>query len=892
MLQFRQTMEEQGAPIVFSELLKHRRRALDITQEELAKRASCSVSALRKIESGDRRPSKQLATLLAKALEIPIEDQQIFIRVARGELNIERLGRVLNEPLQRASDGLKLQQTQREESLVIHPTPPSDRIPLQATPLIGRDIELAAMSRIFLDPQCRLLTLTGVGGIGKTRLAIEFAASNSSAFPGGVYYIPLTPVYSPEEIVPAIADVLDLVFSGPFDPKRQLITYISSNIKQAALFVFDNLEQLLVPMSTRNETSGLVELVSEILQQLPNVKILGTSRERLNLHGEWTYEVHGLSVPPDNFVGRLEEYNSVSLFVRSAQRIKADFQITVDEQLPITQVCQLVDGVPLAIELAAAWVGILSCREIAQEIQSNMDFLTTSMRDIPERHRSIRATFDHSWKLLSGEECNALCQLSIFHGGFDRHAANMVAGASLPLLASLSAKSLVRRTESGRYDLHEVIRQYAQSHINDLSGDLEPYERHCEYYLAYLGNRGKPLKTILQQETVRQLTDEIDNIRAAWAWAINHHKFAQLAQAGRAFGWYFEISGLYHEGIEQFELLEQTLRPCTQDNHYRRLLGLALIHQALLHFRIGEFDRARNLYEESANILRPTGDKVLLADALIYLGTILHLAGEYPLAQSTETEGLLLARAVNERWFEAYAILNLGYVSSLMGNYEKGCEQMLAGLGIWRQLGDPQSIALALNFLVPTLIKLGRYEEAKINMHESITLCEQSKNRWGLGTAYRYLGLAYLAGSQYGEAKAHLVTSLEIFGEHFIGWDIARSLTYLGDANLKSGDLSAAKESYLDGLRSAIEAKAIPIALDALLGLDYLQEKAGKTYYSLMLCYFLLDHPASDEETKNRAEQLRAELEIKLNNQQVMEARTMATEMSFDELVKTVLQFV
>ena len=165
-------MEEQGSPIVFSEWLKHRRKALDITQEELAKRASCSVGALRKIESGDRRPSKQLATLLAKALEIPIEDQQVFIRVARGELNIERLGRVLHKPLQPVSDGLRFRQTQREESIVIHSTPPSDRIPLQATPLIGRETELAATSRIFFDPQCRLLTLTGVGGIGKTRLAI------------------------------------------------------------------------------------------------------------------------------------------------------------------------------------------------------------------------------------------------------------------------------------------------------------------------------------------------------------------------------------------------------------------------------------------------------------------------------------------------------------------------------------------------------------------------------------------------------------------------------------------------------------------------------------------------------------------------------------------------
>jgi predicted ATPase/transcriptional regulator with XRE-family HTH domain len=869
-------MKSSDPPVYFGEWVKQRRKMLDLTQEELARKSSCSVFALRKIESGDRRPSKQLAELLAKSLDIPSEEKQIFIRAARGELNLERL--------RAPSFGLPT-----APSPSIQPAYPSSNIPLPPTSLIGREAELTSMEKIFQDPQCRLLTLTGVGGIGKTRLAIEFAARRHSSFPGGVFYIPLTAVNSPEKIVPVLADVLGFRFSGPADPKEQIFNYISRTIKQEALFVFDNLEHLLVQSSTQDDKFGVVELVSEILQRLPNIKILGTSRERLNLHREWTYELHGLSVPPTDFVGRLEEYESIALFLKSAQRIRADFHENLDEQLFLVRICQLVEGVPLAIELAAAWVGVLSCQEIAQEIQSSMDFLTTSMRDIPERHRSIRATFDHSWNLLSEEEREALCQLSVFQGGFDRNAACQIAGASLPLLGSLNAKSLVRRTESGRYDLHEVIRQYALSHLNDCGRNFETLERHCEYYLAFLRDRETSLKSAAQQEAIRQLTDERENIQAAWSWALHHEKFAQLGQAGRAFGWYFEIAGLYREGIERLELLVQTLKDRPQNNQWQRVLGLTFVHQALLYLRKGEFDQAQKLYEESIVTLRAIGDQTLLADALIYLGIILHLEGGYERARSLQEEGLGLALAGNDRWLEAFAIFNLGYLSSLSGCYLEGYEQMIAGLAMWRTIGDPHSIAMGLNYLVPTLIKLGRCGEARTFAMESIALCEQSKNRWGMGTAYRFLGLATLAEGQFIEAQNYLRKSLEIFGEYIVGWDIARALSYLGDATVLSGDLTEARKIYLNALRLAVDIKAIPIALDSLLGLAQILIETGETGNGLRLSNFVFNHIASPQESVNRAKYLNVEAKAKLTDQEIESARVWSENQSIESILEELL---
>jgi predicted ATPase/transcriptional regulator with XRE-family HTH domain len=881
-------MVDQYAPVTFGQWLRLRRKVLDLTQDELAKRVGCSIGALRKIEAGDRRPSKQLAGLLAKALEISSEDQQTFIHVARGDSNLERLNQPSAGKLLDLPETSLHRQTHISESHEAISKLPTNSIPMQATPMIGRENEYAALEKLFIDQQCHLLTLTGIGGIGKTRLAIEFAQTKQSVFPGGVFYFPLTSVKSPEEVVPAIAEVIDYVFSGPAAPKEQLFNHLAANIKQQALFVFDNLEHLISQAATGAEKPGLVDLICEILQYLPNVNILGTSRERLNIHGEWTYELHGLSVPPMNFTGQLEEYDSVSLFLNSALRAKADFRLVVEEQPFLVRICQMLDGVPLAIELAAAWVGVLSCKEIAQEIESNLDFLTTSMHNIPERHRSIRATFDHSWKLLSNDEREALSQLSVFYGGFDRKAANQIAGASLPLLASLCDKSLVRHTGGGRYDLHEVIRQYASSHLDDQPFSRKAYERHCEFYLTYLSSHEKSLKSGSQQEAMRELSGEIDNIRAAWSWAIKHEKFNQLEKAGRAYGWYFEIAGLLREGIDQLELLVQAVKGQPEDIHWQRIMGLVLNHQALLTFRTGEFDLARQLYEQSIKNLRPTGDKPLLADGLIYLGIILHLSGKYEQSKLAVDEGLFLAQECNDRWVEAYGIYNLGYLESLQGNYKAGYAQMMAGLAMWRDIGDPFSIALGLNFLVSTLIKLKLYQEAKASMLESIDVCEQTKNRWGMGTAYRYLGLVEMASGQLSEAEAHFRKSLEIFGDYTIGWDIARSLTYMGEVLMISGNINEARKYFLEALHISIDANSIPSAINALAGLGSILAQVGNIESAYILCHYLFNHSSCEEETRSRVTEKYTDLERLLDSGQIMLLRKKAAQKTLAEIVDLV----
>src|SRR5512138_1582893 len=368
-----------------------------MTQQELTRRMGRSLSTLFKIESDERRPSRQMAELLIKHLEIPSDQQALFLKVARKEKAADTLGElpVLDQPLVSSAS----------------------RIPLLPNPLVGREFELAQIANLVEDPKCRLLTLTGAGGIGKTSLALETASQKQTDFELGGVFINMAPLGGRDQIVTAIADALGIVLYNASDRSIQLITRLC---EKEVLIVLDNFEHLL-------NQEDCVAFPRDLLAGAPLVKLLVTSREPLQLQSEWVFEVRGLPVPGSNDTDSLDSSSAVRLFVQRARQTRSGFELRTEDRSTVIEICQLVDGMPLAIELAAAWTRTLTCAEIADEIQSNVNFLTTSSRDTTERHRSIRATFEHSWKLLSSEEQDVLQRLSIFKGGFTREAAEFVA---------------------------------------------------------------------------------------------------------------------------------------------------------------------------------------------------------------------------------------------------------------------------------------------------------------------------------------------------------------------------------------------------------------------------------------------------------------------------------
>jgi predicted ATPase/transcriptional regulator with XRE-family HTH domain len=839
-------MNDSDAPVFFGEWLKRQRQRLDLTQAELAERAGCSVFALRKIEAGERRPSKQLAALLAGALQIPANEQESFMRAARGEAGCAQMSAAPSASPQAPA--------QEEPDALLHNWPP------RATPLVGREDELASLGHLLAEPLCRLLTLIGPGGIGKTRLAVAAGERVAASFADGAWFIPLAPVAAPAAVIPALAEALALTLRGQVEPRRQLLDHLAG---KQALLVVDNLEHLLAAAG----------LLADILAHAPGAKLIATSRERLNLQSEYVFVTQGLPTPPPDQVHRGHDYDAIRLFAQAAQRAGAGVALQGEELAAAAQVCRLVEGMPLGVELAAAWTPLLSCQEIAQEIQRSLDFLTTSLRDLPERQRSLRAVFDHSWRLLTGEERAALARLAIFQGGFTRAAAATVAGASLPILLSLASKSLIRRTESGAYDLHEVVRQYAYAYLCQMPDCAETCDRHSRFYLARLYGQEPALHSRDQRQVLRSLIDAIDNLRAAWDWAVAQGKFDAIGPALRAFGCLFELSGWLDEGIRLLETVIQAAEGQLEEALWRRLAGEALAQQALLLMRQGHFGPSLQRANASLDLVRPLADPDLLVRPLIFRSIIQHMAGALDESEAAVVEARACALQVGDRWGATYADFLHGYVIHLRGDHQAGYAQMRGSVEQWRSAGDPHTRALGLNFFGPVAVQLGRFAEAEASLQEALELGRQLGDRWSIGTSLRFLGLAALAQGDAAQAQELLRQSLDVHRGAVAGWDIARTLIYLAAA---LGDSTGARAILGDALTEAQAADAPALVLDALVARlalmpsDELGRAAG-------VVAFALAHPACSTETQAQLAALWAALAVHLPEEACAAARAWAT---------------
>lgn len=861
---------------LFREWLRSRRKALDLSQEELAQRSGCSVFALRKIELGERRPSKQLAGLLAKALEISAEDQKTFIRLARGELNLEPLippvAEFANAPVQ---------------------GPAASRLPLPVTPLIGREVELAALERSFTDSQCRLLTLSGMGGIGKTRLAIEFAIRHSKIFSGGVYYVSLASLNSLKFIVTAFANGFGLTFSGPADPKEQFLNTLANRVQQPSLLVIDNLEHLLAVSPQVEEESGVIGLIKEILQRQPNMKILVTSRERLNLQGEWMYELYGLPVPVEYARDPLEDYAAVALFVLAARRVKADFKIDQENRPAIIQICRLLEGIPLAVELAAAWVRLLSCQEIAHEIEANLDFLTTSMRDVPERHRSIRATIDYSWKMLPDEERRILSRLSVFHGGFSRQAAEQVGGASISSLASLHARSLVHRIESGRYDLHELLRKYALMKLEESSQELEnTLHHHCIYYLDYYGNRESDLRSDKQFSAIAEISAEIENIRAAWHYAVLHDQVARLRKPSMCFwfydirGWYQEAYALYQWTIEELESNQEAWKKGDPEGdivreHIRANLAWFCI-------RLGKFEESRLYLNQSLAFLRKIGACTELLYALHHMGALERLAGNFVLSQELFLEMLDVATGMGARWHIALAQGNIGVAKCALGEYNEARNWLQTANAIFRETGDQRIRAISLQFLGEALRNLGEYAQAQMCLNESLEISKVFGDRWISGLSLNQLGLVFMVNGEYEEAARLFRESLVQLREIDEFWGMLQALNNLGAVHLILDAYPEARTAFCESLIIAGNDQILPEALDALIGIAQILMKEEDRKGALGLVLLVLNHSLLRVESKTGAERIYNAAKALLTEQQFEAVQAWKNEITFQKAIAEV----
>lgn len=711
--------DQSSGPPTFVQWLKRLRRAQDLTQEALAERMFCSIQTIRFLEAGSRRPSIDMAERLADVLGVPATERDLFVRRARipaAEEPPAGSPSPMVDTTGAGSPDVPLAGAPEQES-----TSTIYALPTVVTPLIGRAAESKRLQQLLREERQRLVTVVGAGGMGKTRLAIHCAQAVAAIFPHGVGYVALASVEQTDYLPVAVADALNISLQGVRDPAEQV--YLALATRQM-LLVLDNFEQLL-------GDDHAVTWVKTLLARAPGVQLLITSRERLRIGGESVVELGGLALEeePRNW----DKAEATMLFLARAQATAGNFVLNSSNGAAVRRICQLVGGMPLGIELAAAWVRVLSCEEIADELQRNLDFLALAARDMEGRHRSMRAVFDHSWRLLTADERRVFQKLAVFRGGCDRAAGVQVAGATLPLLAGLIDKSLLQREESekgGRYVMHELVRQYAAL---QLAANPEVAQQTRQDYTTYYRQWVEAGRWTLDQQSqtdwFTQIERERDNLYQALEWLDEQRDGVAFGQLISDLWWFWYRRSRWQEGRQWIERAIARLQNGWEELPIELPAQLLTGHGAFL-WMLGELTLSAESLEESiarwhrasATPRSTTG----LAYALSFLGWTRLRQGNPAVAKVHMTESVARFRQVQDRWGLAHALGGLRQVLVMLAEYAQAQQAIGESAGIWREVGDPWGLALALNAQGELWRLQGNAAAAEPCYDESLALFRQS----------------------------------------------------------------------------------------------------------------------------------------------------------------------
>ncbi len=744
-------------------------------------------------------------------------------------------------------------------------------LPMPATPFIGREAELAHLAELLADPACRLLTIVGQGGIGKTRLALETAVGHQPVFADGVIWVSLNDLQTPDQLSAAIAEALQYRLRGADNAETELLHVLTS---KKLLLILDNFEHLL----------GAADFLTRLVAQTTAVKLLVTSRLALGLQEEWRFDLGELPIPDTRAVDTLADNSAVQLFVQSARRAASHLILSAADFPAIAQICQLVGGMPLGIELAASWTRLLSCAEIAQEIEKSLDFLTVNLRNVPPRHRSLRAVFDYSWDLLSPDEQRFLARLSVFQGGFTREAAAQIAAVTLPQLSLLVDRSLVQRTAVGRYNLHNIIRQYANDHLQtDPTAVQETAQRHSDYYLRWLADQDEAVRGPQQKEVLTAVAADLANIRAAGEWGIAHQSFDLLCQAAFPLFYFYELRGLLHSGEALFRQAAERLAqgPEATTRAAQIAIGSMRTNQAYFALRLGQVTAVETWLREVVDTLQTLADETVLSYSLRYLSLIVASNGRLPEAIQLMRQSLDIATRREQAWEMAITQAYIGMLYHDQGRLPEAQHFLSEALANSRRLQDVRVTSFTLLLLSRTQIELGQLDLAEEQLTEVIALAEQTNDIYSINMANWTLGIIKRTQGELADARRFLQISRDSFAlvNDLVGVD--RISISMGFLELELGHEAEAKACFLATLQAERE-QAIKYILGAVIGLTslfLLQE--GEPTVALVWVLSVLGHPTLDWEVRQRAETMLAELSSRLTPEQFAAARQQAANQPF-----------
>lgn len=664
-------------------------------------------------------------------VELEAETTQLYESILSGEIQRQSSTNKLDTPW-----------------LPLSETVSTKPLPGERTSFIGRERELRQITSMLNNPSCRLLTLVGPGGIGKSRLALQVARDRRVKFRDGTAIVPLASLSSSRLICVSIATAIGVDVGDSEVGISQLVSVLKN---KSMLIVLDNFEHLI----------DSAPLLNEILDGAPNVKLLVTSRERLALSAEWLMMIAGLPVPDQHHAPDLTDWSAVQLFVERARQTQPTFELTTETAMNVIHICSLLNGMPLGIELAAAWVRIHSIADIETKIRDNLDFLSSTLRDLPERHQSLKAVYLHSYALLNKRTQAILQALSVFRGGFLLSTAEAVVGATANDLLLLVDKSLVSREESGRYTMHEIVRQYAYAELQTSPVAEEALRRHATFFADLLESAEGALKRPNGTAVRRAIQAEIDNIRAAWQWASEHREYNLLNRALDGLQLYFEISGWIGEGLEMLDIANvpkpPESAPLLPHEQAQVTLCARIIGWRARFFRVtGRHHVAQELIAEAASLRDQHDMTFSIAYELDTRARIANAFGSRDEASQLQRQALANAERSDDLLGMAFAYRGHGGVAYDTGHFVEARRWFRKAMRARRELGDWVGVAYELHRLGEVDRRLGNYYAARQHKEEALAIFRERGDAYQLHFLLRGISEVAQDAGQLEEAEAIL----------------------------------------------------------------------------------------------------------------------------------------